>query len=117
MTEAMGHAHLHGPEHGPAQTGESGAAAHAGHNGHDHEAMIADFRRRFWVSLALTVPILLLSPMIQRFLGLDETLAFPGDVYVLFGLSWWSAVAIAFLIACPVVVIWALVVERGLPGA
>jgi Cu2+-exporting ATPase len=49
--------------------------------------MIADFRRRFWVSLALTVPILLLSPMIQRFLGLDETLAFPGDVYVLFGLA------------------------------
>ena len=49
--------------------------------------MIADFRRRFWVSLALTVPILLLSPMIQRFLGLDEKLAFPGDVYVLFGLA------------------------------
>jgi hypothetical protein len=34
-----------------------------------------------------------------------------------FGLSWWSAVAIAFLIACPAVVIWVLVVERGLPGA
>jgi P-type Cu2+ transporter len=66
----------------------SGAAGHhAHHDGHDHEAMIADFRRRFWVSLALTVPILLLSPMIQRFLGLDETLAFPADLYVLFGLA------------------------------
>jgi hypothetical protein len=49
--------------------------------------MIADFRRRFWVSLALTLPILLLSPMFQRFLGFEETLAFPGDVYVLFGLA------------------------------
>ncbi|MFA9460291.1 copper-translocating P-type ATPase [Thiohalorhabdus methylotrophus] len=49
--------------------------------------MIADFRQRFWVSLALTVPILALSPMIQSFLGLTETLAFSGDGYVLFALS------------------------------
>jgi Cu2+-exporting ATPase len=77
--------------HRAAAQGHLGASEaarhHDGHGGHDHEAMIADFRRRFWVSLALTVPILLLSPMIQRFLGLDETLAFEGDVYVLFGLA------------------------------
>jgi Cu2+-exporting ATPase len=83
----MSRPHDLGPEHGHA-AGASGAAGdHAGHEGHDHEAMIADFRRRFWVSLALTVPILLLSPMIQRFLGLDATLVFRGDVYVLFGLA------------------------------
>jgi Cu2+-exporting ATPase len=71
-----------------SHAGASGPAGdHAGHDGHDHEAMIADFRRRFWVSLALTVPILLLSPMIQRLLSLHESLAFPGDVYVLFGLA------------------------------
>jgi len=35
---------------------------------------------------------------------------------LLFGLSWWSAVAIAFLVACPMVVAWALFAERGLPG-
>jgi Cu2+-exporting ATPase len=57
------------------------------HGGHDHEAMIADFRRRFWVSLALTVPILLLSPLIQGFLGLTDVLAFAGDDYVLLALS------------------------------
>ena len=56
------------------------------HQGHDHAAMIADFRRRFWVSLVLTVPILALSPMIQSFLGL-EALAFAGDGYVLLALS------------------------------
>ena len=36
-----------------------------------HNSMLADFRRRFWVSLALTIPILVLSPAIQQFLGLD----------------------------------------------
>ena len=82
----MSPSHHRTPEQGHADPSRA-AGDHAGQDGHDHEAMIADFRRRFWVSLALTVPILLLSPMIQRFLGLDETLAFPGDVYVLFGLA------------------------------
>ncbi len=54
---------------------------------HDHGAMIADYRRRFWVSLGLTVPVLALSPMIQSFLGLRETLRFPGSDYLLFGIS------------------------------
>jgi Cu2+-exporting ATPase len=44
--------------------------------------MVADFRRRFWVSLVLTVPILLLAPLIQGWLGLTEVLAFPGDHWV-----------------------------------
>jgi P-type Cu2+ transporter len=49
--------------------------------------MIADFRRRFWVSLVLTVPIVALSPLIQRWLGLTEPFDFAGDLYALFGLS------------------------------
>ena len=49
--------------------------------------MIADYRRRFWVSLALTVPILLLSPSIRAFLGLEDTLSFPGDRWALFLLA------------------------------
>lgn len=54
----------------------------------DHHAMmIADYRRRFWISVALTVPILALSPLIQEWLGLTDRLSFPGDSYVLFGLS------------------------------
>ncbi len=44
--------------------------------------MLADFRRRFVVSLVLTLPILALSPMIQGWLNLTESLAFPGDHYV-----------------------------------
>jgi len=38
-------------------------------------------------------------------------------ILLLFGLSLWSALAIAFLIVCPLVVVWVLVAERGLPGS
>ncbi|WP_369693777.1 copper-translocating P-type ATPase [Flexistipes sinusarabici] len=46
--------------------------------------MVADFRKRFWISLALTVPIIILSPMIQNFLGLGESLRFIGDLFISF---------------------------------
>ena len=55
--------------------------------GDHHAHMAADFRTRFWISLALTLPILALSPMLQSLVGLREAIRFPGDVYVLFGLS------------------------------
>jgi Cu2+-exporting ATPase len=48
---------------------------------------VAQFQRRFWISLALTVPIVLLSPMIQHGLGLGERLRFPGDQYIAFALA------------------------------
>lgn len=54
--------------------------------GMDHHAMmVQDFKRRFWVSLAVMIPIMILSPMIQMFLGVDWR--FPGDSYVLLVLS------------------------------
>ncbi len=54
----------------------------------DHHAhMATDFRKRFWISLILTLPILALSPMLQSLVGLREAIRFPGDIYVLFGLS------------------------------
>ncbi len=57
-----------------------------GMQGHDHHAMmIADFRKRFYVVLILTLPILLLSPMIQQFIGVDWQ--FTGSLYILFALS------------------------------
>jgi len=53
---------------------------------HDHHAMMVnDFRRRFFVSLILMIPILILSPMIQMFLNVDWR--FAGDTYILFALS------------------------------
>jgi Cu2+-exporting ATPase len=46
--------------------------------------MVADFRRRFWVSLVLTIPILALSPLIQQFMGVAQTWRFSGDSYLQF---------------------------------
>ena len=57
---------------------------HSKHN-HHHEMMIEDFKKRFWISLILTVPVLLLSPMIQNWLGIKWN--FNGSMYLLFALS------------------------------
>jgi len=38
-----------------------------GHEGHNHNSMIADFRKRFYAVLVLTIPIMLVSKMIQHF--------------------------------------------------
>ena len=59
---------------------------HSGHSDH-HAHMAADFRKRFWISLVLTLPILVLSPMLQKLAGLREAIHFYGDVYVLFAFS------------------------------
>jgi len=55
--------------------------------GGHHAHMVADFRRRFWVALLLTVPVLGLAPLIQRLLGLEESLAFSGSGYVQFAFA------------------------------
>jgi Cu2+-exporting ATPase len=84
--------HEHTANHEPAaKPGLDGAAKdsgskHPAHQG-DHADMAADFRKRFWISLILTLPILALSPMLQSLLGLREAIRFPGDLYVLFGFS------------------------------
>ena len=56
-----------------------------GMEGHDHHAMIADYKKRFYVVLILTVPIMLLSTMIQKFI--DVNWQFTGSPYILFALS------------------------------
>jgi P-type Cu2+ transporter len=56
-----------------------------GHGGHDHGDMIADFKKRSLVTGILTVPIILLSPMIQHWLGVNWQ--FTGSMIILFALS------------------------------
>jgi Cu2+-exporting ATPase len=63
----------HGGEHGPAATGHDEHAAHDRHAGH----FVAMFRDRFWGSLLLTIPVVLLSPEIAEWLGY-EIPSFPG---------------------------------------
>jgi Cu2+-exporting ATPase len=43
---------------------QGGHGAHVDHSGHEQM-----FRQRFWVSLLLTVPVLLFSPMLQKWLN------------------------------------------------
>lgn len=73
------HAHDH-DSHGGHDHG-----GHGGHGHHDHGDMIGDFKKRFFISLIFTIPILALSPMIQDFMGVDWR--FIGDMYILFALS------------------------------
>lgn len=70
----------------PAHHGHAGHP-HSGHNGHQAHAghHHAGFLKRFWLCLALTVPVLLLSHTVQQWLGLQWR--FPGDQYILLALS------------------------------
>jgi Cu2+-exporting ATPase len=57
-----------------------------GESNHDHQHdMIGDFKKRFVVVLFLSIPILLLSEMIQRWLNLQ--IHFPGSQFLLLILS------------------------------
>ena len=66
--------------HGDGQ-GHSGGG-HASH----HEHMVKDFKRRFFVSLALTLPVMWLSPMLRGFAGLGDPVV-PGHMMLLFAFS------------------------------
>lgn len=73
-------------DHSKMGHSDHGGSVPMGMAGHDHhKMMIADFRKRFWVSLILAIPILFFSPMIQEFFGYAFLL--PGNPYVLFALS------------------------------
>jgi Cu2+-exporting ATPase len=78
--------HRHGANAGHHETGVAGKEHNGDHHGH-HAHMVADFQRRFWVSLILTVPVVVLAPMIQEWLGLRETLRFPGDTLIQFAFA------------------------------
>ena len=54
--------------------------AHAGHST-DHTGHEIMFRNRFWVSLLLTIPVVLFSPMLQEWFGFSMP-AFPGSQFV-----------------------------------
>ncbi|HJQ53791.1 MAG TPA: heavy metal translocating P-type ATPase [Gemmatimonadaceae bacterium] len=66
----------------PAHAGHVGHASHE-HGGHDRHAghSVAMFRDKFWGSLALTVPTVVWSPMVQQWLGYRAP-EFPGSELV-----------------------------------
>ena len=71
----------------PSPDGDGGGHAHhqghEEHQGHDQHAghSVQMFRDKFWWSIALTVPTLVWSPMIQQWLGFQAP-AFTGSGYI-----------------------------------
>jgi Cu2+-exporting ATPase len=80
---SMDHTAMSHATHGAAMLGEEEEhAEHAEHAAHvDHTGHEEMFRRRFWVSLILSIPVLLYSPMIQVWLGFSMP-AFPGSQWI-----------------------------------
>jgi Cu2+-exporting ATPase len=70
-------------KHGIMQHGANPLMDMTGHN--HHKMMIADFKKRFYVVLILAIPIMLLSTMIQHFMGVEW--GFKNSPYILFALS------------------------------
>lgn len=71
------HHHDHHDEHENLH----GSAAHGHHGHHDHGDHAEQYRRLFWVSLILTIPVVLTSEMIQGWLNYSLP-DFPGDTWV-----------------------------------
>ncbi|MBZ2164534.1 heavy metal translocating P-type ATPase [Methanobacterium sp. VT] len=60
---------------------------HRMEGGHVHSSMIDDLKKRFYISLLITIPIIILSPTIQGLVGIGNSIRFTGDLYLLFALS------------------------------
>ncbi|RQW76630.1 cadmium-translocating P-type ATPase [Lysinibacillus composti] len=76
--------HIHSGHTGDEHHNHVGHEHGGGHDKH-HGHSIVEFRERFWISLALTIPISYLSMMIQMLFGYEVN--FPGDTFLLFLLS------------------------------
>lgn len=70
------------PEHDQhdRQTGHHDHAGHSGHDDHSHHDP-AIFKRKFWLSLALTLPTLVFSTGLQEILGFQGP-RFSGSQYI-----------------------------------
>ena len=66
----------HAVDHTTHNAEHAKRGAHVEHTGHEQI-----FRNRFWVSLALTLPVLLFSPMLQMWLGFTLP-DFPGSKWI-----------------------------------
>ncbi len=89
MEEGPHHNHMHHNHNGGGarETHSEHAATQETKRDHSshHKHMMEDFKRRFVISTVITIPILILSPLVQNFLGIR--LEFPGSDLLLFALS------------------------------
>jgi Cu2+-exporting ATPase len=74
VSDLPAHDHGHQVEHDAHTGGEH--ASHVDHTGHEDL-----FRRRFWVSLLLSIPVLLYTPMLQEWFGFHMPI-FRGSTWI-----------------------------------
>jgi P-type Cu2+ transporter len=131
------HTHHHHPQSSDLTPKVEEHHHHSDSGGHDKHAghSVAGFWKRFIIATLVSIPVLALSHMIQEWFGFD--LRFPGDRYVLFGLSTFifiyggypflkglydeakqNAIGMMTLIGVAITVAWAysVGVTFGLPG-
>jgi P-type Cu2+ transporter len=89
LEETHEHQHVHHQASLPSNVNahHGNHSAHEEHGGFDKHAghHTLDFLKRFWICLVVTIPVLLLSHMIQTWLGFE--FKFLGDQYLLLLLS------------------------------
>src|SRR4051794_41786158 len=71
-------------EHEHAHHGHAEHPSQPSGGGHEHHHA-EEFRRRFWISLALAVPVIAFSPMIRDWLGLPEVTGVQEAIAPVFG--------------------------------
>ena len=75
-------AHSQHGSHEAHQAQQNQAGSHEGHGGHvDHTGHEEMFRKRFWISTILSIPVLVFSSAVQGFLGYTID-AFPGSNWI-----------------------------------
>src|SRR5689334_8681170 len=82
-TAHMDHSGHSGHMDHTAHTDHADHSGHAGHAGHgDHAGHSPDmFKRPFWISLILTIPMLYFASLFQELLGYSAP-QFPGSQYI-----------------------------------
>jgi Cu2+-exporting ATPase len=76
--------HIHpGEEQAGGHHDHQATQGHASgdHHGADHTGHEQMFRRRFWIALLLSIPVLVYSPTLQNWLGFSAP-AFPGSAWI-----------------------------------
>lgn len=58
-------------DHGDSHEGEHGGHEGHGHGGHDHSEHVAEYRRLFWIMLAIGIPVVLTSGMFASLIGYE----------------------------------------------
>ena len=84
LNQADQQGHRDRPDHGghTQSGGSKGQGSQEGHGGHvDHSGHEDMFRKRFWISLLLSIPVLIFSPAVQSFLNYTVGF-FPGSAWI-----------------------------------